>query len=106
MLGNLTMRRQSKAARVAIAAIFFFMASGALLQAGERPLRVAYPAPAGVFLPLWAAQDAGIFKKHGLSAELIAVGSSTRGVAALVLGDLDILAGGGTGGITAQLQGY
>ena len=72
----------------------------------ERPLRVAYPAPAGAFLPLWAAQDAGIFKKHGLSVELITVGSSTRGIAAMVSGDLDILAGGGTAGITAQLQGY
>ena len=72
----------------------------------ERPLRVAYPAPAGAFLPLWAARDAGIFKKHGLAVELVAVGSSTRGVAAMVSGDLDILAGGGTGGVTAQLQGY
>ena len=79
--------------------------SGVSLSA-ERPLRVAYPAPAGVFLPLWAAQDAGIFKKHGLPVELIAVGSSTRGIAALVSGYLDVLAGGGTGGVTAQLQGY
>ncbi|HTN73345.1 MAG TPA: ABC transporter substrate-binding protein [Methylomirabilota bacterium] len=81
------------------------LVNGVSLSA-ERPLRVAYPAPAGAFLPLWAAQDAGIFKKHGLSVELIAVGSSTRGIAAMVSGDLDILAGGGTAGITAQLQGY
>ena len=69
-------------------------------------MRVAYPAPAGAFLPLWAAQDAGIFKKHGLQVELIAVGSSTRGIAAIVSGDLDILAGGGSSGVTSQLQGY
>jgi NitT/TauT family transport system substrate-binding protein len=69
-------------------------------------LRVAYPAPAGAFLPLWAAQDAGIFKKHGLSVELIAVGSSTRGIAAMVSGYLDVMAGGGSSGITSQLQGY
>ena len=69
-------------------------------------MRVAYPAPAGAFLPLWAAQDAGIFKKHGLQVELIAVGSSTRGIAAIVSGDLDILAGGGSSGMTSQLQGY
>lgn len=82
------------------------MASVAQSPATERPLRVAYPAPAGAFLPLWAAQDAGIFKKHGLSVELIAVGSSTRGIAAMVSGDLDILAGGGSSGVTSQLQGY
>jgi NitT/TauT family transport system substrate-binding protein len=74
-------------------------------KAAERALRVAYPAPAGGFLPLWAAEDAGIFKKHGLAVELIAVGSSTRGIAAMISGYLDILAGGGNSGITSQLQG-
>ena len=34
------------------------------------------------------------------------MGSSTRGMAALLAGQIDILAGGGTGGIIAQLQGY
>ncbi len=94
-----------KAAGVSIVAILLFMANNAQAHAAERPLRVAYPAPAAAFLPLWAAQDAGIFKKHGLSVELITVGSSTRGVAAMVSGDLDILAGGGNSGITSQLQG-
>jgi NitT/TauT family transport system substrate-binding protein len=79
---------------------------GAAANSADRPLRVAYPAPAGAFLPLWTAEDAGIFKKHGLPVELIAVGSSTRGVAAMVSGDIDILAGGGSSGISAQLQGY
>ncbi len=69
-------------------------------------LRVAYPAPTASFLPLWTAQDAGFFKKHDLSVEVIQVGSSTRGMAALLAGQVDILAGGGTGGIIAQLQGY
>jgi ABC-type nitrate/sulfonate/bicarbonate transport system substrate-binding protein len=106
MHGNLTMRTQFKTARVSILAILLFMASGAPSHAADRPLRVAYPAPAGAFLPLWAAQDAGIFKKYGLSVELIAVGSSTRGVAAMISGYLDILAGGGSSGVTSQLQGY
>jgi ABC-type nitrate/sulfonate/bicarbonate transport system substrate-binding protein len=83
-----------------------FFSDASISAAAERPLRVAYPAPAGAFLPLWAAQDAGIFKKHGLPVELIAVGSSTRGVAAMVSGDIDVLAGGGSSGVTAQLQGY
>jgi len=84
----------------------FIIALGLSASTAERPLRVAYPAPAGAFLPLWTAQDAGIFKKHGLPVELIAVGSSTRGVAAMVSGDIDVLAGGGSSGISAQLQGY
>jgi ABC-type nitrate/sulfonate/bicarbonate transport system substrate-binding protein len=70
------------------------------------PLRVAYPAPTASFLPLWAAHDAGFFKKNNLAVELIQVGSSTRGMAALLANQIDVLAGGGTGGIIAQLQGY
>jgi len=89
-----------------LALIVFVILVACGASAAERPLRVAYPAPAGAFLPLWAAQDAGIFKKHGLTVELIAVGSSTRGIASMVSGDIDVLAGGGSSGITAQLQGY
>jgi ABC-type nitrate/sulfonate/bicarbonate transport system substrate-binding protein len=69
-------------------------------------LRVAYPAPTASFLPLWAAHDAGFFKKNNLAVEVIQVGSSTRGMAALVANQIDVLAGGGTGGIVAQLQGF
>ncbi len=91
---------------IAAVTVMFLELCAALSPAAERPLRVAYPAPAGAFLPLWAAQDSGIFKKHGLPVELIAVGSSTRGIAALVSGELDIMAGGGSSGVTSQLQGY
>jgi len=77
-------------------------ASGAAVAS----LRVAYPAPTASFLPLWAAHDAGFFKKNNLSVELIQVGSSTRGMAALLANQIDVLAGGGTGGVLAQLQGY
>ena len=100
------MRFPSRKANVTALLVTILLMSRVAGAAAERPLRVAYPAPAGAFLPLWAAQDAGFFKKQGLSVELIAVGSSTRGVAAMVSGQLDILAGGGSSGITSQLQGY
>jgi NitT/TauT family transport system substrate-binding protein len=74
--------------------------------AAPASLRVAYPAPTASFLPLWAAHDAGFFKKNNLSVEIIQVGSSTRGMAALVANQIEVLAGGGTGGVVAQLQGF
>jgi ABC-type nitrate/sulfonate/bicarbonate transport system substrate-binding protein len=79
-----------------------------MAAAAEKPhsLRVAYPAPTASFLPLWTANEAGFFRKNNLSVEVIQVGSSTRGMAALVANQIDVLAGGGTGGIIAQLQGY
>jgi NitT/TauT family transport system substrate-binding protein len=96
--------------RVTIAAIFFACVALSPLTArsaaAPASLRVAYPAPTASFLPLWAAQDAGFFKKHDLAVEVIQVGSSTRGMAALLAGQVDILAGGGTGGLIAQLQGF
>ena len=75
---------QTRARLAKISVVVLFVLGAIPSRAAERALRVAYPAPAGAFLPLWAAQDAGIFKKHGLSVELIAVGSSTRGVASMV----------------------
>jgi ABC-type nitrate/sulfonate/bicarbonate transport system substrate-binding protein len=91
------------------AAVLFLIALLAPLRglmAADRSLRVAYPAPTASFLPLWTAHDAGFFKKRNLAVEIIQVGSSTRGMAALLAGQIDVLAGGGTGGIVAQLQGY
>jgi len=93
-----------------IAAIFFvwigMAADTARAAVAPASLRIAYPAPTASFLPLWTAQDAGFFKKHDLAVEVIQVGSSTRGMAALLAGQIDILAGGGTGGLVAQLQGF
>src|SRR5688500_10570479 len=93
-----------------LAAIFFvwiaLTAGGARAAVAPASLRIAYPAPPASCLPLWTAQDAGFLKQHDLAAEVIQVGSSTRGMAALLAGQIDILAGGGTGGLVAQLQGF
>ena len=67
------MQRRFKEVTIVAAIILLALCRHGRSDAAERPLRVAYPAPAGAFLPLWVAQDAGIFKKHGLFAELIAV---------------------------------
>lgn len=68
-------------------------------------IRVGYPAPAGVFLPIWTASDQGFFKKHGLSVSVVSTPSSAQAVAALMANELDVLSGAGTSGVAAQLQG-
>jgi len=75
-------------------------------SAAERHFRVAYPAAAISWLPIWAARDVGFFRKYGADIELVAVGSSTRGLAALISDQVDILAGGAPGTVGAYLQGY
>jgi ABC-type nitrate/sulfonate/bicarbonate transport system substrate-binding protein len=99
---------QGKRAQRAVVIIIALVALGSMqtVSAGPASLRAAYPAPTASFLPLWTAHDAGFFKKHELAVEIIQVGSSTRGMAAMLAGQIDVLAGGGTGGIIAQLQGY
>ncbi|HEX5019216.1 MAG TPA: ABC transporter substrate-binding protein [Candidatus Binatia bacterium] len=99
------LKKRARIARL-ILGIGMLLISPPAKAAAPTALRIAYPAPTASFLPLWAAQEAGFFKKHDLSVELIQVGSSTRGMAALIAGQVDILAGGGTGGIVAQLQGF
>lgn len=89
-----------------IAACLVLIALSAQTVLSRDAIRVGYPAPAGAFLPFWTANDRGFFKKHGLELELIATGSSSRAIASMLAGDLDILAGGGTGGVITQLKGY
>ncbi|MGH7769385.1 MAG: ABC transporter substrate-binding protein [Candidatus Binatia bacterium] len=76
-----------------------------ILSAAERSLRVSFSAPATVYLPLWAASDAGFFKKQGLNVEIIHVGSSPIAISALMTNETQVLSGGGTVAPTAYLQG-
>jgi ABC-type nitrate/sulfonate/bicarbonate transport system substrate-binding protein len=80
--------------------------SPAIACAEERALRVSYSAPATVFLPVWAAQEAGFFAKNNLKVELLYVGSSPIALAALLSDELDVLAGGGTAIPNAYVRGF
>jgi ABC-type nitrate/sulfonate/bicarbonate transport system substrate-binding protein len=54
---------------------------------------VSYDGYAGFQGPLWAAKDLGLFKKHGLNAEMVLITGSTRGMAALISGSTDFAQG-------------
>jgi NitT/TauT family transport system substrate-binding protein len=66
-------------------------------------VRLAYSAFSVAFLNVFIAQDAGIFKKHGLNAELIQMAGPIP-IAALVAGEVDYLTGFTTG-LVAAAQG-
>jgi ABC-type nitrate/sulfonate/bicarbonate transport system substrate-binding protein len=85
--------------------LFLIFAHPALAPAQRKSLRVSYPAPTTVYLPLWAANDAGFFRKNGLDVELVHVGSSPIAMAAYLSGEIDILGGGGSSGPNAYLRG-
>jgi len=68
-----------------------------------RKVRLAYSAFSVAFLNVFLAQDAGLFKKHGLEVELIQMAGPLP-VAALVAGEIDYLTGFTTG-LVAAAQG-
>jgi len=88
-----------------LVSFFILLALPTATLAQRKTLRVSYPAPATVYLPLWVASDAGLFKKNGVEVELVHVGSSPIAMAAYLAGEIDILGGGGSAGPNAYLRG-
>jgi NitT/TauT family transport system substrate-binding protein len=76
-------------------------------QLGGKPEKVnftlSYTQASGAFTPLWVAQEAGLFKKHGLDATLKILNSQVAHQA-LVAGELDVIATG-PDLVNARLQG-
>src|SRR5438309_3825300 len=70
--------------------------------AGEatRKIRAAITSISGAMVPPWAAHEAGIFRRHGLDVEVIAMPSGIQGINALIAGEVAFvqIAGGTTAG--------
>jgi len=72
----------------------------------EQRIRLAYISDSpGSSAPYWIANDAGLFKKYGLDAELIFINGSTRGIQSLIAGELDFAGAVGTSAINGTLAG-
>jgi NitT/TauT family transport system substrate-binding protein len=69
-----------------------------------RPLAVGYSAVSGTYLPLWLAQEAGLFAREGLDVEL-RYASSTALASALVAGEVPLAVIGGVEVLTSNLAG-
>src|SRR5262249_60397322 len=78
--------------------VFLIAVQLATVEAQEK-IRIAYSST-DTLNSIWtAADDAGFYKKHGLDAEVVYIGSTTVGVAAIVSQDVQIgnAAGRGVG---------
>lgn len=67
-------------------------------------MAVSYGSVSGSQLPVFVAQDAGIFKKNGLSTDLKYV-MGAASISALLAGDLQVVLPGGSDAIGASAQG-
>ena len=54
------------------------------------PLRIAYTSIGMVYGPLWVTQQAGLFRKHGIDAELLYIAGGPPSTQALLAGDIAI----------------
>ncbi|TMA64265.1 MAG: ABC transporter substrate-binding protein [Deltaproteobacteria bacterium] len=85
-------------------AVLVFSAATATAQEG-RKIRAGYASLSGNITPLWAAREAGLFKKHGLDIDLIAFPSGTEGMAAMIAGEIEFLAIAGSTTASAAIGG-
>ena len=69
------------------------------------PIKVAYSGVSAAGTPLWLAKEEGIFTKHGLEADLVAVRSAPLQVTALVSNEVQFVRGSASSMLTAAAQG-
>jgi NitT/TauT family transport system substrate-binding protein len=68
-------------------------------------IRVGYSGVSVAGTPLWLAKDEGIFTRHGLEADLVAVRSAPLQVSALVANEVQFVRGSVSSMLTAAAQG-
>lgn len=69
------------------------------------PIRVAYSGVSASGTPVWLAKEDGIFARHGLEADLVAVRSAPIQVSALVSNEVQFVRGSASSMLSAAAQG-
>src|SRR4249919_3459157 len=69
------------------------------------PVRINWTAVTGAQSGMFMAQQEGIFKKNGLDVELLHISSSSRGIQAILAGELAFSYMDGTNQVQANLKG-
>jgi NitT/TauT family transport system substrate-binding protein len=74
-------------------------------QVKAEPIKIAYSGVSASGTPVWLAKEEGIFTKHGLEADLVAVRSAPLQVTALVSNEVQFVRGSVSSMLTAAAQG-
>lgn len=78
---------------------------GAQVRSGAEKIRLVFSAIGSSQSPLWIGYEAGIFRKHGLDAELLYVAGGSRAAQVVLSGDAPIAMFNGGSVISADLAG-
>src|SRR5437867_1575879 len=84
--------------------IFFVAILSGAAQAQDR-IKIAYSSTDTINQVWTIAQDAGFYKKHGLDVDLVYIGSTTIGIAAIVAQDIQVGNAAGSGVANAAVRG-
>jgi NitT/TauT family transport system substrate-binding protein len=87
--------------KVAVVLAFVLLPSAGFAQ----QIRVSYVGTTGTNLPLWVAQEAGLFKKHGLTSDLILISGGSTMIQALLAQEIAFATIAGPAVIQSRLQG-
>jgi ABC-type nitrate/sulfonate/bicarbonate transport system substrate-binding protein len=72
-----------------------FLLHGGIIYAAEstglRKIRSAITSISGSMSPSWAAHESGIFAKHGLQVEVVAMPSGLQGITTLAAREVDFV---------------
>src|ERR687887_650198 len=88
--------------------VILLLISSPVVYAQEKkldPLVVSYASVSGSRAPLWIAKEMGIFEKYGLDGRPIFVPAGYPSVSALISGDVQFIATGGSVVAAASAQG-
>ena len=73
---------------------------------GQDKLRLGLSSIGATNGSIWAAEEKGLFRKHGVDVEVIFIGGGgARVVSSLLAGDINFSVGGGEGSIRSQMRG-
>jgi NitT/TauT family transport system substrate-binding protein len=72
--------------------------------AGET-LRMSYAGTSGYNVPFWVSYEAGLFKKYGLSSELLLISGGSTNIQGLLANEIQFVNAGATPAIQAIMQG-
>lgn len=68
-------------------------------------VRISYGGTSGYNVPLWVTDDAGLFKKHGLTAELILISGAAASMQAMLANETQFANTSGSAPVNVTLQG-
>ena len=99
------MRRRRGIIRAVGFILSLFLAAPVFAQAKLERMHVGYSAQAGAFAPIWITKEAGFFKKNGLDVGLVFIPGGPTAAAALMAGEMQVVAMAGPAIVTSNLAG-